>query len=92
MRILAMLIMLSVIAVSCSYRVTNNYNYYNCCPSQATWIDTIGFVGTYNVHVIGTRKDVNYIFSQSTITSIKGFKIVEVVGTTYTIEVRNPNF
>lgn len=92
MRILAMLIMFSVIAVSCSYRVTNNYNYYNCCPAQAAWIDTIGMVGTYSVHVIGTRKDVHYIFSQSSITNIKGFHVVEVVGSTYTVEIRNPHF
>lgn len=91
MRILAMLIMLSVIAVSCSYRVTT-INNYNCCPQMATWVDTVGMVGTYNVHVVGTRKDVNYVFSQSTITNIKGFHIVEVIGSTYTIEVRNPHF
>lgn len=92
MRILAMLIMFSVIAVSCSYRVTNNYNYYNCCPQQASWIDTIGFVGSYSIHAIGTRKDINYIFSQKTITTLRGFRVIEIVGKNYTVEVVNPNF
>ena len=83
---------ISFVITSCSYRVTNNYNYYNCCPSQATWIDTIGMVGTYSVHVIGTRKDINYIFTQNSITTIKGFRVIEVVGTNYTVEIVNPNF
>ena len=82
---------LALIVSSCSYRVTNN-NYYNCCPQQASWIDTIGTLGNYNVHVIGTRKDVNYIFSQPSITNIKGFHVVEVIGSTYTVEIRNPHF
>ena len=82
---------ISFVITSCSYRVTNN-NYYNCCPQQASWIDTIGTLGNYNVHVIGTRRDVNYVFSQPSITTIKGFKIVEVVGSTYTVEIRNPHF
>ena len=85
-------VLISLIVTSCSYRVTNNYNYYNCCPQQASWIDTIGTLGNYTIHAVGTRKDITYIFSQTTFTNIKGFKIVEVVGTTYTIEVRNPHF
>ena len=84
-------VVITLMVTSCSYRITNNYN-YNCCPQQASWIDTIGTLGNYNVHVIGTRKDVNYIFSQSSITTIKGFKIVEVVGTNFTVEIRNPHF
>lgn len=91
MRILAMLIFISVVAVSCSYRVTT-INNYNCCPQMATWIDTIGTLGNHTVHVIGTRKDVDYIFSRPNFFSIKGFTVVEVVGASYTVEIRNPHF
>ena len=83
-------IVITLMVTSCSYRVTNNY--YNCCPQQASWIDTIGTLGNHTIHAVGTRKDITYIFSQTTFTNIKGFKIVEVVGTNYTIEVRNPIF
>lgn len=83
---------ISFVITSCSYRVTNNYNYYNCCPNQATWIDTIGNVGKYSVHAIGTRRDINYIFTQNSITTIRGFRVIEVVGTNYTVEIVNPNF
>lgn len=88
-----MFLFISFIVTSCSYRVTNTTNnYYNCCPSQATWIDTIGKVGSYNIHAIGTRKDITYIFSQNSITTIRGFRVIEVLGTDYTIEVVNPNY
>lgn len=83
---------ISFVITSCSYRVTNNTYNYNCCPAQASWIDTIGTLGNHTIHAVGTRKDITYIFSQTTFTNIKGFKIVEVVGTNYTIEVRNPHF
>lgn len=83
---------ISFVITSCSYRVTNNYNYYNCCPNQATWIDTVGMIGSYNVHAIGTRRDIDFLFKQTTITSIRGFKIVEIQGTDYHVEIKNPNF
>ena len=84
--------LISLMVTSCSYRVTNNYN-YNCCPTQiAGWIDTIGFVGSYSVHAIGTRKDINFIFSQKTITTLRGFRVVEIAGKNYTVEVINPHF
>ena len=84
-------VVITLMVTSCSYRITNNYN-YNCCPQQASWIDTIGTLGNHTVHVIGTRKDVDYIFSKTNFFSIKGFTIVEVVGTSYTVEIRNPHF
>lgn len=85
-------LVLVLMLTSCrySYNITNNYN---CCPVVAnSWIDTVGFVGKYPVHAIGTRKDINYIFQQTTITNVKGFRIIEVTGFNYTVEIINPNF
>lgn len=85
-------LVLILMLTSCrySYNITNNYN---CCPiAEGSWIDTIGVIGQYNVHVIGTRNDLNNVFKHKTITTIKGFRIVEVAGHGYTVEIINPNF
>lgn len=84
---------LMLVSVLTSCRYTYTVNNYNCCPVVAnSWIDTVGFVGKYPVHAIGTRKDINYIFQQTTITNVKGFRIIEVTGFNYTVEIINPNF